>query len=196
VTEPVRYARTLVEAYLYISLTLSAEESGGDLPGDVRARTALTEGPDAWTLRHDGHAGGPPVEVLVRYATEAEARRDGLRFGTGVSTLIDAGQWLQVAAVYARRARRESLFFAQDPVGEDRYLAVVEGWEIAADATVEAVKFVPEDAEEVPEEAFWTPMGASARRESPERFTRARLESDVAFCRQSLDDFLRLHADR
>jgi hypothetical protein len=194
VTEPVPYARTLAEAYLHIGLTLAAQGAGDDLPGDVRARTALTEGPDAWALRHDG--AGSPVEVLVRYATEAEARRDGLRFGTGVSTLIDAGQWLQVAAVYARRARREGLFLAQDPGDAERYLAVVEGWEVARDATVEAVKFVPDDAEEVPAEAFWTPMGASARRESPERFTRARLESDIAFCRESLDDFRRLHGDR
>ena len=185
-TEPVRYARTLVEAHLYIGLTTAAE---GDGPaGD--AETTLTEGADAWTLRA---AGNPPVEVLVRYATETEARRDGLRFGAGVSPLIDAGQWLQVAAVYARRARRESLFYAQDPSGEERYRSIVEGWELARDATAEAAKFLPGDADAVPPEAFWTEEGASARRESPERFTRDRLASDIAFCEQSLADFQRLH---
>jgi hypothetical protein len=39
-------------------------------------------------------------------------------------------------------------------------------------------------------------MGAAARQESPERFTRDRLEADIAFCQQSLDDFRRLHGAR
>lgn len=191
-TEQDRYARTLVEAYLYISLTASAAGIGDDVPRDVRAETTLTEGQDAWTLRHAGSG----EEVLVRYATEAEARQDDLRFGSGVSTLIDAGQWLQTAAVYARRALREGLFFAQDPTGDERFPAIVEGWELARDATVEAAKFLPADGDEVPATAIWTEMGASARVESPERFTRDRIESDIAFCRQSLEDFQRLHGAR
>jgi hypothetical protein len=196
VSEPERYARTLVEAYLYISLTASAAGLGDDVPRDVRAETTLTEGADAWTLRYTGSGDAPRIEVLVRYATEAEARQDDLRFGSGVSTLLDAGQWLQIAAVYARRALREGLFFAQDPTGEDRYLSVVDGWELARDATVEAAKFLPADADEVPATAVWTEMGTSAREESPERFTRDRIESDIAFCGQSLDDFRRLHGAR
>lgn len=187
-SEPVRRARTLAEAHLYISLTAAA---GGEA-GESRTETSLTEGLDAWTLRHED----PPIEVLVPYATEAEARRDGLRFGAGVSELIDAGQWLQIAAVYARRARRESLFFTQDPADEERYVSIVEGWELARDATVEAAKFLTDDADELPPEAFWTEMGASARRESPDRFTRDHLDSDIAFCEQSLEDFRRLHAAR
>jgi hypothetical protein len=196
VTEPVRYARTLAEAHLYISLTLAAEEPDDGALQIGRSGTALIEGPDAWTVRRDGSAGGPPIEVLVRHETEAEAQRDGLRFGTGVSTLVDAGQWLQIAAVYARRARRESLFFAEDPADDDRYLGIVESWELARDATVEAVKFLRDDADELSADAFWTEMGRSAREESPERFTQDRLESDIAFCEQSLSDFLRLHGAR
>jgi hypothetical protein len=196
VTEPVRYARTLAEAHLYISLTLAEEGAGDDAGRDGRSETALTEGPDAWTVRRDGSAGGPSIEVLVRYETEAEAQRDGLRFGTGVSTLVDAGQWLQIAAVYARRARRESLFFAEDPADDERYLGIVEGWALARDATIEAVKFLHDDADELSADAFWTEMGRSAREESPERFTQDRLESDIAFCEQSLEDFRRLHGVR
>jgi hypothetical protein len=185
VSEPLRYARTLVEGRLYLGL---AAATGDDAPAE--AETTLVEGPDAWTLRSGGDH---PAEVLVPYATETEARSEGLRFGQGVSRLIDAGQWLQIAAVYARRARRESLFFAQDPSGDERYASVVNGWELARDATAEAAKFLPPGADEVPPEAFWTPMGTSAREQSPDRFTRERLESDLAFCRQSLDDFRRLH---
>jgi hypothetical protein len=184
-----------VEAYLYISLTTSAEGLGEDVPRDPRAATTLTEGQDAWTLDY-GHGDGRRIELLVRYETEAEARQADLRFGSGVSDLIDAGQWLQVAAVYARRALREGLFFAQDPTGAERFQGIVEGWELARDATIEAAKFLPDDADEVPATALWTQMGAAARQESPERFTRDRLESDIAFCQQSLDDFRRLHGGR
>lgn len=191
VTETVPYARTLVEAYLYISLTTSAEGLG-DVPRDPRAATTLTEGQDAWTLRYAGD--GRQIELLVRYETEDEARRTDRRFGSGVSGLIDAGQWLQVAAVYARRALRDGLFYAQDPTGADRYQGIVEGWELARDATIEAAKFLPDGADEIPLTALWTPMGAAARQESPDRFTRDRLERDIDFCRQSLDDFRRLHA--
>ncbi|MDN3351285.1 hypothetical protein [Actinomadura sp. DC4] len=189
-SEPERYARTLVEAYLYVSLTASAAGIGEDAPRDVHAETTLTEGTDTWTLRHAG-AG---VEVLVRHATEAEARQDDLRFGPGVSTLIDAGQWLQIAAVYARRALREGLFFAQDPTGEERFLSIVDGWELARDATIEAAKFLPADGDEIPATAVWTQMGTSAREESPERFARERIRTDIAFCEQSLEDFRRLHS--
>lgn len=194
-TEPARYARTLVEAHVYIGLTAAAAEAGGDEAlGETIDQTTLTEGTDAWTLRYEGTADGPPIEVLVRYESEAEARRYDLRFGTGVSEVIDAGQWVQVAAIYARRARRESLFFAEDPTGEERYLSIVDGWGLARDATIEAIKFLTDDAEELGDDAFWTAMGTSARQESPERFARERLESDITFCERSLDDFQRLHA--
>jgi hypothetical protein len=183
-----------VEAHIYIGLTVAAGAGADEVLGDTSEETTLTEGTDAWTLRHEGAAGGPPIEVLVRYADESEARRYDLRFGTGVSRLIDAGQWLQVATVFARRAWSEGLFYTEDPTDEERYLSVVDGWELARDATVEAIKFLTDDAEELGDDAFWTPMGTSARQASPERFTRERLESDITFCERSLEEFQRLHA--
>jgi hypothetical protein len=191
-----RYARTLVEAHLYISLTLSADGSRGDAARNYQALTALIEGPNAWTLRFEEPGGGaPPIEICVRYETEAEARHDALTFGWGASEVIDAGQWLQISAVYARRALREGLFFATDPTDGEKYQGIVSGWKLARDTTSEAAKFLDDD-DEMPDSAFWTTMGMSARRESPERFTRERLDSDYVFCQTSLDDFLRLHAKR
>jgi hypothetical protein len=191
-----RYARTLVEAYLYISFTVSADESREDVARDYQALTALIEGPTAWTLCFEEPGGGaPPIEICVRYETEVEARRDELTFGWGVSEVIDAGQWLQISAVYARRALREGLFFATDPTDGEKYQGIVLGWKFARDAVSEAAKFLDDD-DEMPDSAFWTTMGMSARRESPERFTRERLDSDYVFCQTSLDDFLRLHATR
>jgi hypothetical protein len=187
-----RYARTLVEAYLYLDLTAAADESGAGAGGDVRARTTLTEGPDAWTLRFAGSddAGGgrpEPVDVQVRYATEDAARRRGLRFGADTSELIDAGQWVQLSTVYARRALRAGIAYAQDPTDE-RYHGLVADWTFARDAAIEAAKFLPEGAQEVPDEAFWTPLGTETRRQASDRFTRDRLDRDIAFYQQSLED--------
>ncbi|WP_433180126.1 hypothetical protein [Actinoallomurus sp. CA-150999] len=228
-----RYARTLVEAYLYFDL--AAAESGA--AGDVRARTTLTEGQDAWTLRFggaddagqgddadqagqggnrildalqgddadqagqsqgnrildalQGHDAGrdrsAPIEVRVRHSTEEAARRRGLRFGSDTSELIDAGQWIQLSTVYARRALRDGIAYAQDP-SEERHRAVVADWEFARDTAIEAAKHLPEDADEIPDEAIWTPLGAETRRAAPDRFTRDRLDRDIAFYQQSLED--------
>jgi hypothetical protein len=193
-TEAMRYARTLVEAYLYVSLAVSVDEPGDEM-GDHRSRTTLTEGENAWTLRYDGPGDGQGhrIKVLVRYDTEAAARRDDLTFGSGTSELLDAGQWVQVSALYARRALREGFLFAQDPTGDDRVQGIVEGWRLAREMTIEALKFLPEGSDEIPAAAFWTEMGTSARQESPDRFTRERLESDIAFYEENLDDFRQSH---
>lgn len=191
---PVQNARTLAEAYLYLSLVTGAEP-GDDEAFDYQVWTTLTEGPEAWTLRFDGTAAGRGglIELVVRYESESEARQSGVPFGTGTSELIDPGQWMQVSAVYARRALREGLYFSQDPTDGERFENIVLDWEFAQNAAFEAVKFIPDDADEVPAEAFWTPSGQEAHRESPERFTRARLVDDIAFHQKSLDDFRRLY---
>ncbi|MEV6982934.1 hypothetical protein AB0M95_16955 [Sphaerisporangium sp. NPDC051017] len=200
-------ARTLVEAYLYIDLTLAAGDGdGGDdgfgEPGlSARPWTTLTEGADAWTLRFDGPATGPRhlIDVVVPYRTEAEARRDRLRFGPGPSELVDAGQWRLVADEYAQRALAADLSFADTPEDDERYHEVVLNWEFARDALAEAAKFLPagaDAADTVPETAFWTGMGTAVREEDPGRFTRSRLEDDIAFYGENLQHFTDMYGDR
>ncbi|MFB4278027.1 hypothetical protein ACBJ59_22235 [Nonomuraea sp. MTCD27] len=171
-------ARSLVEAYVHLDLTAS----GGS------GRAEVTDERDGWLVR----AGG--VEVLVPYEAEDAAKHEGATFGTGLSELLDPGQWVLVGATYASRALEGGLFYAADPSDPERFDAVATDWSFAADAMAEALKFLPEGAAELPPEAFWTEMGRSARDADPGRFTRAKLESDLAFYRQSLDDFHRLHA--
>ncbi|TYB56159.1 hypothetical protein FXF51_44435 [Nonomuraea sp. PA05] len=173
-------ARSLIEAHLYLDLVVS----GGS------AQASVSESPDGWLVR----AGG--VEVLVPYEAERTAKRSGVTFGAGVSELLDAGQWVLVGATYASRALEGGLFFAADPSPDpERFRAVVADWSFAADAVAEALKFLPEGAGELPREAFWTEMGTAARDAEPGRFTRVKLESDLAFYRQSLADFRRLHTE-
>ncbi|MEV7969726.1 hypothetical protein AB0O34_27665 [Sphaerisporangium sp. NPDC088356] len=192
-------ARTLVEAYLYIDLTVAAGDDG-DLPADFSAMrwATLSEGQEAWTLRFDGPDTGRRhlIEILVPYQTESEARRDRLRFGPGVSELIDAGQWLSISLAYAQRALNADLSYAEAPGDEESYTDVVLNWEFARDAAAEAAKFLPVGADEVPPEAFWTEPGAAVRAADPERFTRPRLEDDIAFYQQNIDDFTGMFGDR
>ncbi|GGL10597.1 hypothetical protein Sme01_16070 [Sphaerisporangium melleum] len=188
-------ARTLREAYLYLMLTAGRE---GEPGRDHEAHTTLTEGQDAWTLRFDGRALGLSllVEVLVPYASEAEARRDRLPYGAGRSELVDAGQWRLAGATFARRAMREDLLFAASPGDPERFRSVVLAWESARDATAEAARFLPPGAAELPDTAFWTEQGTAARRDAPGKFTRASLESDLASYQETLDDFIVTHTTR
>ncbi|WP_113699825.1 hypothetical protein [Nonomuraea lactucae] len=167
-------ARTITEAYLHISLAVAGGEPGRN--PDHRPWTTLTEGEDAWTLvfDRDGHH----IELRIPYATEHAARRDDLHFGPGTSTLIDAGQWVLTGAAYARMALEDDLLSSPD---------AALGWRLARDAAAEAAKFLPEGAAELPPGAFWTALGTAAREQEPERFTRERLESDLAFYQQNLD---------
>ncbi|WP_405140155.1 hypothetical protein OG589_25130 [Sphaerisporangium sp. NBC_01403] len=191
-------ARTLVEAFLYIDLTVAAGDE--EPPEDFSARrwTTLTEGPETWTLRFDGPDTGRRhlIEILVPYQTESEARRDRLRFGPGVSELIDAGQWLSISLVYAQRALSADLSYAAAPGDEEGFADAVLNWEFARDAAAEAAKFLPPGGGEVPPEAFWTESGAARRAEDPERFTRSRLEDDIAFYQESIDQFTGMFGDR
>ncbi|MFI7440492.1 hypothetical protein [Nonomuraea indica] len=168
-----REARTIAEAYLHISLTVAEDRPGG--APDHRPWTTVTEGPAAWTLVYD--RGRHHIELRVPYTTEAAARHEGLSFGSGVSTLIDAGEWVLTGAGYARQALEDDLLSAP---------GAADGWRLARDAAAEALKFLPEDADELPPTAFWTPLGTAAREREPDRFTRERLESDLAFYEQSL----------
>ncbi|GAA3660731.1 hypothetical protein GCM10022224_025150 [Nonomuraea antimicrobica] len=171
-------ARCLVEAYVYLDLVA---------PGGSE-RASVTDEPGAWLVRADD------VEVLVPYAAEEAAGLQGATFGAGVSELLDPGQWVLIGAAYAGRALEAGLFFTADPSsGLEGYDTVVADWSFAADAMEEALKFLPGDAAELPLEAFWTEMGRSVRDAEPGRFSRAQMESDLAFYRQSLDDFRRLH---
>ncbi|MGI5493445.1 hypothetical protein [Microtetraspora malaysiensis] len=175
-------ARSLVEAHVYLDL---AAGPGG---GRAAEHAVLSEEEDGWRVTLDN------AEVFVPYVAEAEARREDLTFGSGISELIDPGQWVLIAGTYARRALEAALFFAADPSSDERYMGIVADWRFAADAVVEALKFVPDDADTLPEASFWTESGREAHEREPARFTRVRMESDLAYYQAALDDFVRLHA--
>ncbi|MEU6711258.1 hypothetical protein ABZ897_07215 [Nonomuraea sp. NPDC046802] len=173
-------ARSMVEAFVHFDLV--AEGASGD--------AEVTREQDGWLVSLRGS------EVLVPYEAEVAAQEEGVVFGTGLSELIDPGQWVLVASTYANRALEGGLFYAGEQADAERFEGVAADWRFAADAVAEALKFFSPDYAELPPDAFWSEMGRSLRESEPERLTRAKLESDLALYRRGLDDFLRLHGDR
>ncbi|MEU8248776.1 hypothetical protein [Nonomuraea sp. NPDC048916] len=167
-------ARTIAEAYVHIGLTVADGELGRN--PDYSRWTTLTEGADSWTLVFD--QAGHHIELRIPYETEFEARRGGSHFGPGTSPLVDAGQWVLVSSAYARMAVEDDILSSPD---------AADGWQLARDAALEAIKFIPEGDEEPPPGAFWTPLGIGAHAQEPARFTRRRLRDDIDFYQESLD---------
>jgi hypothetical protein len=66
-------------------------------------------------------------------------------------------------------------------------------WESAADAVGEALKFLPDGADEVPDEAVWSEFGRRSRAQNPELVTRAKLTDDLEYYRGTLADFRALY---
>ncbi|MEU9887539.1 hypothetical protein [Sphaerisporangium sp. NPDC051011] len=162
---------------------------------DYERCTTLTEGRTAWTLLFDGPGTGPRhrIIIVIPYETEFAARHGEARFGPGRSEIIDPGQWQLAGAGYAHRALHEATLYAQNPTDRARYQEVLANWSYAVDAVAEAAKFLPDDADAIPEDAFWTEEGATTRHDEPERFTREGLQSDLTLYQHHLTHFQNLH---
>lgn len=192
-------ARTLSEAQVYFALmrvTVSDLPDAPDLsaepPDSTLAGTTRTEGDQAWTLSYGTEREGP-IELEVPYGSEDAARRIGALFGLGVSPLVDAGQWVMVAGVFARRAFDRDFSLADGKgTAEERHQVELD-WEYAAEAQAEALKFLPEGAGALPREAFWSELGERALAEHPETFTRQKLVDDYEYYHGTLEDFRTLH---
>ena len=77
---------------------------------------------------------------------------------------------------------------------QDRYTVEL-NWEFAADAVSEALKFLPDGADEVPAAAVWTEFGAQAKAQTPHLVTRAKLTDDLEYYRGTLADFRALYGE-
>ncbi|KMS76529.1 hypothetical protein ACM01_04920 [Streptomyces viridochromogenes] len=179
-------ARTLAEARVYVSLAIAADQGVPAVePPPMVLGSNLTEGADAWTYS------SPAGDIAISYASEDACRTIGARFGLGVSRLVDAAQWAVVAATYARRALEADMAYTGGP-DEDRSI-VESNWEAAAEAVGEALKFLPDGAEVVPDEGVWSEFGRESRARNPALVTRAKLADDLEYYRGTLDDFRALY---
>ena len=179
-------ARTLIEAQVYTSVQTAADTAAPAVPPpDLQPGVNLAEGETSWTYA------SPSGDIEIPYVSEDASRKVGVPFGLGVSTLIDAAQWAVLASTFARRALTADMAYTGQP-GQDR--SVVElNWEYAAYAVREALKFLPEDADQVPDSAIWSEFGRRALAESPQLVHRAKLFDDLKYYEGTLADFRALY---
>jgi hypothetical protein len=103
----------------------------------------------------------PPPDIKVLFG------------GPERSELLDAGEWLWLADLSARAA----VPVARDESGRPRFDADgADSLEVAIAAMDEVLKFIPEDADVVPPEGFWSDAGRQVRDREPGRFQRDRLD--------------------
>jgi hypothetical protein len=192
-------ARSLWEAEIYVALKLAEAEprSTADLKPapPLEPGQNITEGPDAWLYA------SPVGEITVPYTSERTSTLSGAHFGLGRSRLVDAAEWVKVAHLYGERAIEDQMHFSGEPVpaGDDpeyrkRRYNVELGWELAAEAIVQAMAFLPEGADKVPDSAIWSDFGAAAVADDQYLVTRARLEEDLEYFRGVLQDFRDFHS--
>lgn len=167
---PVPHARSLAEAHLYLGLIPCAcGEVDFDADSEVLSYTPAV-------VRYLGNCSrcGQFREFVLEVDNPPD--EDDLPFAFGYddapSTLIDAGLWLVVAQQLAESAYQAT---SAGPVTGDAVPVAHHLLVSTAAAIDEIVKFLPEGATAVPDEAFWTPGGRAARRVAPDWFTRTYL---------------------
>ncbi|MET9272266.1 hypothetical protein [Kribbella sp. NPDC003557] len=184
-------ARTLREADIYVALTRAQAEPepGIELgPAPVfEVGVNLAEGPDAWTYA------SPVGEITIPYSSERSATTSGAHWGLGQSQLVDAAEWTRVGQLHWDRGTEADMAYDGEP-GQERYYIEL-NFELAAEAIAEAIKFLPDGADRVPDSAIWTKYGADILADDPNVVTRARLEDDLETYRGTLADFRALYSD-
>jgi hypothetical protein len=151
------HARTVLEGMVYLELAMP------DLPIDHARHVSGSREGDVFYLRYHGpDRAGIRLLIPVRPLDEA-------RFGDGRSSLVDAGQWLALAEHWS------GTLDDADPGTAASISPRIQ------DAYRQALAFIPDNTDEVPSDAVWTPGSREARAEHPDRFRRpwltARLET-------------------
>ncbi len=173
-------ARSPAERELYLALhpcSCGATQVGEGLPDILNA---TGEEP---VFRYEGRCVGCGRERRFDFVgtDDPMPELDHWAAGERPSELIDAGEWLVVSDGYA--ADLDTATAAQgittpatarlfDAVGFDPAETATRGAVRSAAAVDEALKFLPPDRDELPEDAVWHDTGLAVRASFPERFTR------------------------
>jgi hypothetical protein len=146
-------ARTVLEGMVYLDLAVSgaAVDHARHVSGSREA--------EVFFLRYHG-PGGSPIRLRIPIRPV-----DAARFGEGRSPLIDAGQWISLAAEWATMSTDVS------PDISTRIRSRVR------DAYRQALAFVADGTDDVAPDGVWTATSRSARAAQPEHFRRPWLES-------------------
>ncbi|MFD7159918.1 hypothetical protein ACFV9C_35350 [Kribbella sp. NPDC059898] len=187
-------ARSLWEAETYVNLRLA--ETTPRPEGLVSPTPApkvgenMTEGPDGWTWH------SPIGDIAIPYVSEKTTVQVGAPFGLGRSRLIDAAEWIHVAHLYGERAIADMMEYAGDehPKGDfqdqERRRSISLGFELAVDATLQAMAFLPDGEDVVPDGEIWSTFGAGVKDANPDVVTRAKMEEELEYWRGVNEDFI------
>lgn len=188
------YARTFDEIHLYLDLRPCI---CGETQFEDRSSTSVTvDGTRA--ERISGHCAGcgrrrqftfemPPGTPEISF---------DIRYGKGdePSRLLDAGEWLGVSELYAVAA--EEQLRELDPNDDDQVTRTYYLLSSASAAIDEVIKFLPDNAAEIPEGAFWSQAGRLVFETSPERFGRDRLVEERDDIRARVADYERRYSSQ
>lgn len=128
------------------------------------AVSAVRETGAGWVVRYAGACVECGRERVFEFRQPGETRvpdEGAWAPGGEPSELLDAGEWLFVADTYASA-----------PAGPE---ASTVDLRAAAAALDEVLKFLPDGAAALPDEAFWSERGQAVRAAEPGRFSRVRL---------------------
>lgn len=104
--------------------------------------------------------------------------------GPNPSSIIDPGEFLQTSQVFAGTA-------PADPgeLGDDEFHGAYDALAFALSSVEEVLKFIPDEADAVPVEAFRSAVGRQLYAAAPERFARRQLEHTRDAYRRLLDEY-------
>jgi hypothetical protein len=164
------HARTSAEAHLYMVIhpcgncgdaefdtTVGVALAGADLVTGYRGPCRSCKAEREFQFRIDDEP--PPSTVEPTFGAAAP------------STIIDAGQWLGCADRILEATPNTVLGVPVEEWRARRFLFAT-----AAESVGEVLKFIPDGADGVPPQGFWTEEGRAVRDRAPERFRRAALE--------------------
>jgi hypothetical protein len=173
--------RSVEEAHLYMAMHPC--DVCGESDFECRSAVVMAEGDLASRYEGECDGCGTSRQFVFRLPETVSLPGQRMRFGgPEPSELLDAGEWLWVAGNFAAV---EPLGDLADLAGEE--LAVARADLAGAAAAVdEVLKFLPEGADEPPDEAFWSDRGRRVREEHPAEFGRARLEARRAKYEEAL----------
>jgi hypothetical protein len=152
------YARTRAEAHAYMD---QHPCTCGDIEFD-RQSAVMADG-DVLCSRYFGACRTCGAQRELVFELPPAPRPIGHRVefgGEDPSRILDPGEWMAISEHYAKLTP-----------------STADDLDIACAALEEVIKFIPPDADRVPDDAFRTERGRAIRDREPGRFRRARLEA-------------------
>jgi hypothetical protein len=165
--------RTILESHIYMELRPCV---CGTRDLTITSSELIGGGDGGFIRRHVGRCPACEASREFVFGLPDNAVIGGVSWemyfgGDAPSQLIDAGEWMEIAERVARSIHSRP---DPDPVAlRDQREALT----VAVAAVNEALKFIPDGVDEVPDDAFWTDLGRAKQHELYGRFRRFRLQA-------------------